>query len=345
MMQEQEIIDFVVPWVDSNDPDWRRQKDLYTSQFFSRDSAQKGNREERFRDWDQFKYWFRGVEKFTPWVNRVYLITCGHLPEWLNTDHPKLRIINHDEIIPKEYLPVFSSHPIDLCACRIKNLSEQFVYFNDDTFIISPLEKTAFFRNHLPCLKVEIRDLASFPVDFFWKCTLLKNLEVINRNFTCREVLQKHWRKLIHPVYGIKQNIKTIISLPLQKKGFYGFHPRHAPNPYLKSVCGEVWAKEMQELLHTCSHRFRYYDDVNQYIFLWWQICKGYFVPIQTKKLYGIVTTAGDVDKICMRLINQQTSMLCINDSEIAEDSFREKKEKINRAFDLLFSQKSTFEK
>lgn len=38
------------------------------------------NRVIRYRDWENLKYWFRGVETFAPWVNKVYFITYGHIP-------------------------------------------------------------------------------------------------------------------------------------------------------------------------------------------------------------------------------------------------------------------------
>ena len=33
-----------------------------------------------YRDWGTFKYWFRGVEKFAPWINKVYLVTDDQIP-------------------------------------------------------------------------------------------------------------------------------------------------------------------------------------------------------------------------------------------------------------------------
>ena len=101
-------IDFVIPWVDGNDPAWQLEKAKITGTRYSDDSKA------RYRDWDILKYWFRGVEKYTPWVNHIYFITWGHVPEWLNQEHPKLTIVNHKDYIPEEYLPTFSSHPIEL---------------------------------------------------------------------------------------------------------------------------------------------------------------------------------------------------------------------------------------
>ena len=122
-------IDFVITWVDGNDPEWIREKEKY-----SQNNA-GDNREIRFRDWGILKYWFRSIEKFAPWVNKIYFITWGHLPAWLNTNNPKLIIVKHEDYIPSKYLPTFNSHTIEWNIHRIKGLSDNFVYFNDDTFL------------------------------------------------------------------------------------------------------------------------------------------------------------------------------------------------------------------
>lgn len=86
-------IDFVIPWVDGNDPDWRNERSKWCIE------NEGDHREIRFRDWDNLQYWFRGVEKFAPWVNRIHFITYGHLPPWLNVDHPKINIVRHTDYI------------------------------------------------------------------------------------------------------------------------------------------------------------------------------------------------------------------------------------------------------
>lgn len=101
MKQDNNIpeIDFVITWVDGNDPDWQKQKMEYSMQ---PDLSQKqDDRKERYRDWDLLRYWFRGVERFAPWVRRIHFVTWGHLPSWLNKEHPKLNIVNHKDFIPK----------------------------------------------------------------------------------------------------------------------------------------------------------------------------------------------------------------------------------------------------
>lgn len=60
-------IDFVITWVDGSDQQWQKDKNLHSS---------NGSdvRQSRYRDWGQLKYWFRAVEKFAPWVNKIQII-------------------------------------------------------------------------------------------------------------------------------------------------------------------------------------------------------------------------------------------------------------------------------
>ena len=76
---KESAIDFVIPWVDGNDPEWRSEKNVYCGNNKS-SSSEKDIRDERYRDWDNLQYWFRGVEKFTPWVRKIHFVTWGHLP-------------------------------------------------------------------------------------------------------------------------------------------------------------------------------------------------------------------------------------------------------------------------
>ena len=138
-------IDFVITWVDGNDPEWRMKKESFLPQVDN-----NMNSESRYRDWEILKYWFRSVEKNAPWVNNIFLITEGHLPNWLNVNHDKLRIIKHSDYISDEYLPTFNSNVIEINISKLPDLSEHFVLFNDDMFINAPVNPDDFFKNGLP---------------------------------------------------------------------------------------------------------------------------------------------------------------------------------------------------
>lgn len=90
----------------------------------------------RFEDNNELKYSLRSVEKYAPWIRNVYIVTNGQVPNWLNTSHPRIKLVNHSDIFEdKSHLPTFSSNAIESNLHRIKGLSEKFLYFNDDVLL------------------------------------------------------------------------------------------------------------------------------------------------------------------------------------------------------------------
>lgn len=269
----QNKIDFVIPWVDGSDPAWVAEKCRYLDQDF--DSVL--NDTTRYRDWNILKYWFRGVEKFAPWVNRIFFVTCGQVPDFLNLEHPKLRFVQHKEYIPARWLPTFSANPIELNLHRIPDLSEQFVYFNDDMFVVAPTTPDDFFRDGLPCDQGVLGLLTPWkgdtPAALHW---VLNDIFYINHHFNKKESIERNRDKWFNPVYG-----------PLQERTdrlmywncFTGFYIPHIQQSFLKSTFDKVWAAEPQVLEETSSHRFRGSMDVNQYLMRFWQLASGEFSP------------------------------------------------------------------
>ena len=100
-------IDFIVTWVDGNDPDWLKQKHEYLGAAYN--AREVDVRDVRYRPWDTLKYLFRGIDTYAPWVRRIHFVTWGHLPSWLNTSNPRLNVVKHSDYIPEKYLPTFSS--------------------------------------------------------------------------------------------------------------------------------------------------------------------------------------------------------------------------------------------
>lgn len=329
-----EEIDIVVPWVDGGDPEWRKEKQKYS------DKEGYGDNKERFRDWDLLKYCFRGIEKYAPWINRVHLITCGHLPAWLNTAHPKLHIVNHAEYIPEEYLPTFSANPIELNLHRIGELSEKFIYFNDDFYIINTVAPDDFFDGDIPKSMAGLSVPGQVSPEF--GSTLLADYDVINRHFSSREVVRKHFFKFINPKYGLKRNLQTLLLLPYCTQFFPGFYNEHGPNAYLKSTLAEVWDKEEESLHKTCLHRFRAACDINQYVFLWWQWCKGLIAARDGRKMFTYLTVLTPDEQLANAIEQQVTPIIAINDTWC--EDFEKKKLMLHHTFDKILGEKSSFE-
>lgn len=325
-------IDIVIPWVDGNDPEWQAVKSEYNP------DEGTDTRVNRYRDWGILKYWFRGIEKFAPWVNKIHFITWGHVPEWLNVDQEKLNIVRHEAYIDKAYLPTFSSHPIELNMHRIKDLSEQFIYFNDDMFVIRPVKPEDFFRDGLPVDTVTEVPLRFNPggVDHI----IGNDMMIINKHFPKEQVTKLHKKKWFS-LKAMKSTMKNLYMKPV--KGFSGFDNPHVPQAFLKSTFDQVWDKERGLMEQTSSHRFRSNEDVNQWLMRYWQFVTGQFV--QVGDISGRFFSIGrDDESIADAIVKQQYNTICLSDDDTRLDFDSEQKLLIE-LFETILPEKSSFEK
>lgn len=328
-------IDFVVLWVDSNDKEWQKTRIRYEKEI--KNTEYIDNSEARYRDWDLFKYWFRGVEEFAPWVNKVHLVTCGHLPKWINKNHPKLNIVKHSDIMPEEALPTFNSNSILLSVHKIPGLAEQFVLFNDDMFLTAKTKPTDFFRNGIPVNTMSL--LAITPSGERQYCrTLVNNIEMINSHFNFNEFKKNNLLKC----FSIKQGRYLLTTLPLLAyKEFPGFKNYHIGISYLKSTFEKVWELEPEPLERTVMSRFRNYEnDVSEWVMNYWQFASGNF--LQKSYKFGVNTSISNsgIDRLIRK---RKHKILCINDGDDIYN-FDELKIEIQSAFYSILSRKSNFE-
>ncbi len=334
MKYNQGPIDIVIPWVDGGDPEWQREFSRYRSLATGRDD----NSEIRYRDWNNLQYLFRGIEKFAPWVRKVHFITTGQKPEWLNMNAPKLNFVCHGDFIPKEFLPTFSVRPIELNMHRIKGLSEQFVYFNDDYFLLRPVKPERFFRDGLPC---DMAILDTLPMGGSRGHMLMNDMNVVIRHFRKKSVLRNNLWKFLNPVYG-RQLLRSIPLMPFSV--FPGFRNHHMPQAFLKSTLQEVWKVEKPLLSEVSKHRFRDITDVNQYLFRFWQLMSGKFHPANIVKGTCRYTLSDcEADKLASAIRARKGDILVMADSENVSD-FKKLVKHINSAFDAILPEKSSFE-
>ncbi|GGE22942.1 stealth family protein [Streptococcus himalayensis] len=325
-------IDFVVTWVDGNDPIWQKNRDSY------KDVVSKElNTDSRYRDWQLMKYWFRSVERYAPWVNKIFFITEGHLPDWLNTEHPKLVVVKHSDYIDGDYLPTFNSNVIELNIHKIKDLSENFVLFNDDTFVNGAIKEEDFFIDGIP------RDIGIFSPQVPSREGIgfisLNNVGIINDYYTSRAVLRQNFFKYFRIDYS-KHLLKNIVVLPW--KPILGFYDHHLPVSYKKSTFEMLWELETTILKSTSANRFRTREDVNHWLMRYWQLCSGDFMP-RTVKFGRSYNIDSDMSKICLDIQFQKHKLVCLNDGDKVVD-FEEKREKLTSIFESRYPDKSLFE-
>lgn len=329
-------IDAVILWVDGNDIEWQKEKEKYYKQ-----CGQDGS-VNRYREWGTLKYLFRSIEVYAPWINNVYLVTCGHFPKWLNKECPKLKCVIHEEFIPKKYLPTFSSQAIDLNLWRIEELSEHFIYFNDDMFLTNFVSEADFFRKGLPCDMFSERPI--FPGNQVFNYNMLNNLKILQEYYPRKDTLKKNFRKILNYKYGSICLYNALWCIMPFKK-YCGLYMNHLPMSYLKSELKRVWKRNEDEFEKTVSHRFRDAQDINQFIFNMEALLSGKFYPMNMNKqgrLYSI--TDSNCDILCRDIERAKYKRICIND-ECGDKTFEEVSKKIIESFEKTFPRKSMYER
>ena len=336
-------IDFVVTWMDSNDPKWQEEFRKYKGITTTADQSKA-----RYRDWGLFKYWFRAVENYAPWVHKVYLITNGKFPDWINPNNPKLVLVKHSDYIPEEFLPTFNSRTIEFYMNRIKGLSEHFVYFNDDMYLNAPVDPNYYFRKGLPCDNnaETIYNIGRYTplTRFNIMIGIFTNVSVINGHFKRKEVMKQSFKNWHGFHLGIIDRVLSLIVSLNPHDVFLGFRWRHFEQPYLKSVFDEAW-KEESGMLKYSSTRFREDATLTPYFFRYWQFASNKFYPIRLKwnKHYRLIPN--DLQLICDTLRNKKIKSLCLNDTvHCTEEDYSLIRPIIRNAFEGKFPNKCTFE-
>lgn len=326
-------IDFVILWVDGNDSDWQKKKAGYLPKANDDISAS------RYRDWGMLRYWFRSVEKNASWVRRIHFVTDDQIPEWMNTEHPKLHIVSHRDYIPEENLPLFNSSAIEIGMGNIPQLADHFVFFNDDTLLNAPITPEYYFDGGVP---VDMAGLTRIgPVRTTFGHLLQNDHALINRHFCKREVICNNFLKWYNPKYG-----KTFLRTLLHSSGkdFSGFVIPHLSVPYRKSDIERVWEAEREMLSETQTHRFRSNLDLNHFVYRYWRLCVGDFAPRKSKGTYISLRDMDSVRSVEKSLKNRKCPELCLNDNWENGD-FENAKNQLLTLLEKKYPQKSSFEK
>lgn len=226
-------IDVVYTWVDGQDPAWREsRRQALAGQ--PGDGYHPGATDEaRFHSRDELRYSLRSLAMYAPWVRRVFLVTNGQVPEWLNRDNPRLELVPHEAIFDDPaHLPTFNSNAIISRLHHIPGLSEHYIYFNDDVFLGRLLQ----------------------PRDFFTPSGLAMVFPSQNRRpFGSASLEEPTHLNLTH-------NIRALLERECGVTVSRAFW--HTPHPQLRSVHHELEHRFAAEYASTWSHPFRHHTDI-----------------------------------------------------------------------------------
>lgn len=331
-----DAIDFVVTWVDGTDSEWNKLRKMYLHE---NEIVPSGNGVGRYRDWDSFRYWFRAVEKYAPWVRYIYLVTWGHVPKWLNTLCPKLKIVKHTDFIPEKFLPTFNSNSIELNMFRIPGLSENFVYYNDDTFLCRSVVPEEFFVDKKPkhtaiAIPYINRD-NEIPYHLFFN-----TYGLVNKKNNIAECIEKEPSKWFSHLYksGIKYNY-----MAWKDDGLSSIYFTHMGVPFCKSTMEKTWKKYEKECEETCLHKFRDIHQITHQIFSIEDILNGNFEPSISD--WGKCIPIDSPQQIIDAYKSRKTKMICLCDRDnLSKEEIHAINEALRDSFEQFFPEKSVFE-
>ncbi|MFF5971408.1 stealth conserved region 3 domain-containing protein [Streptomyces sp. NPDC012769] len=277
-------VDAVYTWVDGNDPAWQERRRRYGDTGYHEESANAA----RYISRDELRYSLRSLEQHAPWVRRIYLVTDRQRPHWLDPNHPRIRVVDHAEIFDDpQALPTFNSHAIESRLHHIDGLSEQFLYFNDDMFLGSPVTPQDFFlsngmtRIFLSPSQVPQWDLSlgDRPVD----------------------AAGKNNRRILEASFG---------SSIVQKM-------RHAPYPLRRSVLFEIEQAFAEQHRATTLSRFRSATDISipSSLYHYYAYFTGRAVPSDIRFAYLDLAKREIERRFGILLARRDRQAFCINDT------------------------------
>ncbi|WP_037585251.1 stealth family protein [Stenoxybacter acetivorans] len=273
-------IDFVLPWVDDTDPEWLAEKQRYLpKQTADADAAGIT----RYQDLGTLRYVLRGIAKNCLWYRHIVLITAGHLPPWLNINHPKIKIITHRQLfLNTAHLPTFNSSAIEMNLVNLPDdVSEHFVYLNDDTMCLRPISPERFFQHGLPVDFIHhgwLKRNRLFTLlrgSSTWVASLNNAVELINQHHTIGTLKQEH---LFAKSYPLTAKISNALLYFFYKRYFWFAH-WHLPQAHTKTTLQQVYQHCGKAMCISSANRFRADNDLTAYLYRYWHLASGQFIP------------------------------------------------------------------
>lgn len=202
-----EPIDIVYLWVNGNDPSWLKIKNHYSALHQEKTVViQDACSDNRFTDHQELRYSLRSILSYAPFFRHIFIVTMNQCPDWL-ANHPQITIVDHKDIFKNlDDLPTFNSQAIECHLHRIPNLSEHFIYFNDDVLLGRPVTPSDFFTESgkVKVLFEEGKTVSPSPIV---QATLYRRAWVNSNALLDAYFFQEERYRLCHAPFALKKSL------------------------------------------------------------------------------------------------------------------------------------------
>lgn len=303
-----QIIDLVYLWVDGDDEKFKEEKHFWQKRLNITPDANNCNC--RYAEQEELRYSLRSVATNAPWINKIFIVTNGQVPEWLDTSNTKIKIVTHKDIMPDTILPTFNSGVIESYVAAIPDLSEYFLLANDDCFINKPVKPSFFF------------DRKNRPIVRLVKCN--------NRNKNIEGNL--YINSIVHSLDVFYKKYKNLTPK--------NYEPHHNIDAYTKTSYNECIKEFKPEFDKLRQQKFRQFSiqRIIQALYLIEQkkskldLVKWNACDFETlKSMYMCINK---IDLMINTLCKNQPTLLCINDVSY---TMPEERENVQFLYETLY--------
>ena len=310
-------VDAVYTWVDDTDPAWRAQLDQTRVQFGMVPLHAQSANPSRYRNRDELRYSLRSLALYAPFIRTIYIVTAGQTPPWL-ADHPKVRIVDHSEILAPDCLPTFNSHSIESSLHHIDGLAEHYLYLNDDFLIGREVTASTFFTpNGLTRLFPD----ENAPVPAGPSSEADRPVDSASKNV----------RDLLLSTLGVRVGRKML----------------HVPYPQRRSVLAEMEERFSEQFDRTAHSRFRQASDFNvaSNFSHYYAFATGRAVEGDIASAYIDISHRAAHLRLSRLVERRDRDVVCINDTDVPDDKVAALDATVDRFLQAFLPVPSPFEK
>lgn len=192
----------------------------------------------RDKEMGELKYSIRSLLRFAPWLEGpIWIVTPGHIPEWLDRSNPRIRVIDQDDLLPKDKaglaLPTFDTNVIEQYLHKVPGVSDVFIHMNDDYLFVKPVAPHRLFS-------------CDGGLRFLTEINHIRHVPAQKSNAWLASV--RNTVQLADATYGGEHVMNFL---------------KHAPFVYSRRAFEEIHRKFAKELDAMLPHQLRHPEDLN----------------------------------------------------------------------------------
>lgn len=291
-------IDAVITWVDGDDPVHRAKRESYITDKNENQHIDVAG-ETRYRQVGEIAYCVASINRYAPWIRKIFIVTDNQSPDikdFMDRNFPDkqipIEIVDHKVIFKgyEQYLPTFNSISIVNMLYRIPELSEHFICFNDDLFLMRFVQPSDFYRNGIP--------IANGYWHLTWTARLLRLFRRKKKGH--RSVKFRDFMMRAAQVLKSQRFIRMV----------------HTPHPLRRSVFDQIYHEQPHLLEANIAHRFRNEKQFSACaLFYCYSIPKKLSVLSDKKNHYLYLSpghsTLDEVKNVLIDFENNEDAMFC----------------------------------